>query len=73
MKSTRRSSAGADIRAAAARIDEVLEDQPLTASGYEWMTVHREGRVRTTEVDDLNPDIRWQHRGGFYRVDMVLA
>jgi hypothetical protein len=37
---------GAALATAANRIDALLEDQPLTASGYTWMTTHREERVR---------------------------
>lgn len=55
---------------AAARIDAILEDQALTVSGYNWMTTYREFRVDTTETDDLDMSIRWQHRGGYYRVMM---
>ena len=33
---------GANMKAAAARIDALLEDQPLTVAGYTWMTMHRE-------------------------------
>lgn len=64
------STTGADVKTAAARIDTLLEDQPLTAAGYTGMTVFRESRIRTTEVDDADPSIRWQHRGGHYRVEM---
>jgi len=62
--------AGADPKAAAARIDVLLEQQSLTASGYTWMTCHREGRIRLTEVDAVDPSIRWYRRGGNYRVVM---
>ncbi len=73
-------SAGGDIKAAAARIDVLLEDQPLTLGsppaavpGYTWMTVHRENRLRTTEVDQVDPNVRWYRRGGHYRVQMALT
>jgi len=59
-----------NIKAAAARIDDLLENQPLTATGYSFMTMFREERVRATEVDDVDPSIRWFHRGGHYRVVM---
>lgn len=62
--------AGADIKAAAARIDALLEDQPLTAAGYAWSTTHRIEPTRRTEVDELDPSIRWFRRGGHYRVEM---
>jgi hypothetical protein len=64
--------AGANIKAAAARIDALLEDLPLTVTGYTGMTVHRESRVRGTEVDAIDSSIRWYRRGGNYRVQMSL-
>ncbi|MES2341718.1 MAG: hypothetical protein V4597_08570 [Pseudomonadota bacterium] len=68
-----------DADAAAARIRHVLEDQVLTQGspvgvpGYTWMTCHREGRVVMTEVDAQDPNVRWEHRGGHYRVDMSVG
>src|SRR5689334_23165636 len=70
VKAVLRNGVKADIVAAAARIDALLEDQPLTVTGYTWMTMHREERVRYLEVDDVDPAIRWHHRGGRYRVMM---
>ena len=67
------STAGGDIKAAAARIDALLDEQTLTATGYTWMTMHREGRIRQTEVDEVDPAIRWYRRGGNYRVEMALT
>ena len=64
--------AGANPKAAAARIDALLEGQPLTVAGYSWMTLHRESRIRTTEVDEADPSIRWYRRGGNYRLMMSL-
>jgi len=65
------SAAVHNVRAGAARIDVLLEDQPLTVAGYTPMTVHREARIRLTEVDDTDASIRWQHRGGHYRVQQA--
>jgi hypothetical protein len=64
---------GADIKAAAARIDVLLDEQPLTAAGYTWMTMHREARIRLTEVDDQDTTIRWWRRGGQYRCQMSVG
>jgi hypothetical protein len=71
------STAGGNINAAAARLDELLEDVPITAPGsatpvpgYAWMMTGREGRVRLTERDDIDPTIRWFRRGGHYRLMM---
>ncbi len=66
--------------AAAARLHVILQDQQLTNPGYSpsdvpgyyWMTVHREKRIRYSEVDDADPSIRWQHQGGYYRVQMGI-
>lgn len=65
---------GGDVKAAAARIETILQDQPLTVAGYSWMTTFRQGRPgEPREVRDAaNPNIRWQRRGAFYRVQMSL-
>lgn len=68
VKAVMLSTAGGDIKAAAARIDTLLHEQPLTVSGYSVTTMRRESRERATEVDDVDPALRWQHRGGIYRV-----
>jgi hypothetical protein len=65
--------AGANVKAAAARIDALLERQTLVVAGYTGMTVHREERVRLTEVDDQDSSVRWFHRGGRYRVQMFVG
>jgi hypothetical protein len=59
---------GIRAKSAAARIDAVLQDAALSISGYALMLLQRQERVRYTEVDDDNKDIRWQHRGGRYSV-----
>jgi len=64
---------GANIKRAAARIDELLEDQPLTVAGYTWSTMHRLEPVRMTEVDEVDPSIRWHRRGGQYFVQMSFS
>jgi hypothetical protein len=53
---------------AAARIDALLDDQPLTITGYHCASIAREERIDETEVDDLDATIQWQHRGGRYRI-----
>jgi hypothetical protein len=65
-------STGADIFAAADRIDKLLEDQPLTIPGYTHMVTCREDRIRTTEPDDVDDTIRWLHRGGHYRIQASI-
>jgi hypothetical protein len=63
-----------NIRAAAARIDALLDPQPpaaratLTIAGYGFMLMRRVARIRMTEIDDADSSIRWSHRGGRYQV-----
>ena len=71
------STANGNIKAAAARIDALLDDQPLLigsppapVAGYTGMAMFRESRVRMTEIDEVDPSIRWFRRGGNYRVVM---
>jgi hypothetical protein len=63
---------GGDIKTAAARIDALLENQPLIVPGFAWMAAYRENRERGTEVDEHDPAIRWARRGGRYRVQMAI-
>lgn len=70
VKAVALSTSGGDVRAAALRIDAVLEDCVLTVPGYTWMGMARDRRVRMTEVDDADAAIRWYHRGGRYRVQV---
>lgn len=73
VKAVARVEDGSSTKVAAARIDQLLENTPLTVTGYGWMTCHREERVRYMEVDDVDTTLRWQHRGGRYRVQMALV
>jgi predicted PhzF superfamily epimerase YddE/YHI9 len=68
VKAVMLSSAGGNIKAAAARIDALLDQQTLTVTGYSVTTMRRDSRVRQTEVDDVDKSIRWLHRGGIYQV-----
>jgi hypothetical protein len=65
-------STGADVKRAAQRIHELLQDNPdLGIVGYSTMRVQRDtstGRIRFSEVDPENTSIRWQHRGAHYLV-----
>jgi hypothetical protein len=67
VKAVALSTTGADVKAAAARIDALLDGGTLTITGYGLLAMQREERVRYTEVDQEN-DARWQHRGGHYSV-----
>lgn len=57
-----------NTKRAAARIHELLQDQPLTITGYVHSATTRTGRARDTEADEIDNDARWQHRGGRYQV-----
>ena len=72
VKAVMLSTAGGNIKSAAARIDTLLEQGTLTVTGYSLMRMHRVERVRATEVDDLDASIRWHHRGGRYQVTVSL-
>lgn len=66
-------ASGGNARAAAARIDELLDEGTLSVSGYGFMAVFRDdddGRIRYTEIDAADKETRWQHRGGRYRVQV---
>jgi hypothetical protein len=57
---------------AAARIDALLEDQPLTIPGYSWLSTVRVERLRPAgEPDAVDKNIRWQHAGGRYRIQVA--
>ncbi len=68
VKAVALASTGADVKLAAARIDALLEQGSLQATGFAVTGMYREKRVRYTEVDEVDPSIRWQHRGGHYRI-----
>lgn len=59
-----------NIKAAAARIDALLDGGTLTVTGYKLMVMQREERFRTLERDDADPSITWHRRGGHYRLTM---
>lgn len=52
---------------AAHRITELLEDVPVPATGYDWMTTYCVNPIETQQLDDADPKLAWQHRGGYYR------
>lgn len=72
VKAVMLNSAGGSVGAAAARIDALLNDQPLSVDGFGFMAMYRERRIRLTERDSENSAIRWLHRGGHYRVQVAL-
>ena len=59
----------ATVDAAALRIHTILQDTPITGiPGYTHMSTLRVERVRETEVDAIDSDIRWQLSGGDYEI-----
>lgn len=60
------------IKEAALRIDELLDEQTLTVTGYTHMAMFRERPFRETIRDAIDPDLLWEHRGGFYRIQQAL-
>lgn len=73
VKAVELTTSGANIGAAAARIQTLLNNATFPVTGYGLMSSHRIERVRYTEVDDENADLRWQHRGGRYEVWVSAA
>lgn len=67
------STTNTDMKAAAYRIDQLLDNQPLTVAGYASLAMFRESRIRLTEADDVDPDVRWYRRGGEYRLVASLS
>ena len=72
-------NANSDVRAAAARIDALLDPQPpaaaatLTVADYGYMAMYRYPdvpRIRHTEPDAIDPTIKFYHRGAHYAVVM---
>jgi len=59
-----------NAEAALARVDALLERQPLTVAGFSWMTTIREHYGHETEEDEIDPAIRWMTRYGQYRIVM---
>jgi hypothetical protein len=69
VKAVALSSVSTNIKPAAARIDALLDRVQLTPPpNYGEISVIREQRIRLRETDQVNTSIRWDHRGGYYRV-----
>jgi len=61
------------VLAAAARIDAVLEHAELEVAGAVCMAIYREQPIRYHEPADVEPNVRWHHCGGHYRVQFSIA
>jgi hypothetical protein len=68
IKAVEDQSAGANVKAAAQRIHVLLQDATFTIPGYTLMKCQRSERIRVTEADEQNTEIRWQQRGGYYEI-----
>jgi hypothetical protein len=65
---------GTVARAAAQRIDEILDDGDLDVPGFGVLAMFRDdddGRIRYTEIEERDKTSRWQHRGARYRVQVT--
>jgi len=68
VKAVEFSTSKLNVLNAAKRIDALLNNQPLTITGYTLMTTQLMECVEYNEPDTANPDGRWQHCGAMYRV-----
>jgi hypothetical protein len=68
IQAVERSTKGDRAAAAAARIDQLLDRQTFPVNGFTVVKIARDGRIRQTEIDDVDRAVRWQHRGGRYTV-----
>lgn len=57
-----------NTNSAAAQIQTLLQGVALSISGFAHSLTRRVERVAYTEVDVVDNDIRWQHRGGRYEL-----
>lgn len=69
------STANGDVRAAAVRIDTLLEPQApartaLVVPGYELVDILREEPLRHRERDEVDRSVLWVRRGHRYRFDV---
>lgn len=58
---------------AAQRIGDLLEDQDVPVPGYTWMTTFCLNPVEAQQLDEADPKLAWQHRGGYYRVQYAVT
>ena len=68
VKAVTKGASGSDVKAAALRIDQLLDNRTLYVPGYHPSNcLRRVKRERFTELDESTNE-RWQHRGGRYEV-----
>jgi hypothetical protein len=69
IKAVALNTSGLAVAQAAKRIYDLLQDVPLTISGYAWMRTQRAANlIHYNEPDAANTSVRWQHRGAHYIV-----
>ena len=67
VKVVQQSMSASGVQAAADRIQALLQNGSLTITGYTLTLLQREERIATVEIDE-DRDLRYQHRGGLYRL-----
>jgi hypothetical protein len=72
VKAVEENASGANVKAAAARIHELMQGARLTIAGYVCMTCRRLERIRYVEINQQTA-ARWNHRGGHYQVWAATA
>ena len=73
VKAVTRDLSPATANAAAQRMNELIEDITIAATGYGWITGHRLWPIESVEADEVDPKLAWQHRGGYYRVAYAVV
>jgi hypothetical protein len=68
VKAVALSTSGGNVKAAAARIDALLEQGSLAVAGYSVTNLRRTERIRIREVSEDDASLYWDHRGGHYEV-----
>jgi hypothetical protein len=61
-----------NMKGAAYRIHQLLQDGEIAAPGFTFMAIYREGRTRRVERDPVDKSLRWFRRGGYYRIQMAI-
>ena len=67
VKAVQQSLTASAVQACADRIQTLLQNGTLSPTGYTLTLMQREERIATVEIDE-DRDLRYQHRGGLYRV-----
>jgi hypothetical protein len=67
VKAVQQSMTAAAVQTCADRIHVLLQNGTMSPTGYNLTLMQREERIATVEIDE-DRDLRYQHRGGLYRV-----